>query len=150
MSAVSRSPAKEQQYKFGKYSSKASMKSEAYSLMVSSSRSSVGVLRVAACRAHLTSPSHSLKFPFSTEEEKALVVVCRLYARQGIPLSIIVFIKLASHFAKKKRVSFFLVILMLFFFERHNEVLCKARGKLTIPTRCNEVMKEKTYKFFGQ
>ena len=48
MSAVSRSPAKEQQYKFGKYSSKASTRSEAYSFMVSSSGLSVGILRVAA------------------------------------------------------------------------------------------------------
>ena len=102
MSAATRSPAKEHLYKLEEYSSQASMRDGAYSRMSAESGSTVSALRAAASRAGLTSPSHSLKFAFSLEEEKALVVVCLLYARQGARLSIIDFIKLANHFAKKE------------------------------------------------
>ena len=147
MSAVQHSPAKEQLYKFDEYSSQASTRSGAYSRMSMESGSSAGALRVAASRAGLTSPSHSLKFAFSMEEEIALVVVCQLYARQGTPLSVIDFIKLASHFAKKEEGKLFSRHFVDDFIDRHDDVLCKAKGKLTSPTRCYETMKEKTYEF---
>ena len=81
------------------------------------------------------------------QEEKALVVVCQLYARQGTPLTIIDFIQLANHVAKKKEGKSFSRHFVDDFVERYSSVLCKKKGKLTSPKRCYEAMKEKTYEF---
>ena len=61
MCAVPRSPAKELLQKLEEYSTQASTKNDAYSRVSAESGLSVGSLHVAASRAGLTYPSHSLK-----------------------------------------------------------------------------------------
>ena len=144
-----RSSRKDQLYKLEEYSAEAVTRKGAYQRLSEEAGTSVGSLYTAASRAGMTSPSHSLRFAFSEEEEKALVTVCLLYARQGTPLTIYDFLELASHFAKMEEGHLFSRHFALSFIARHSDALCKRKGKLTSPTRSYEAMQQKTEEFIA-
>ena len=107
MSAVTRTPAKAHLEEL-RESIKRSPTRRSALMRISKERGiSVDALRMAAKRAGLVSPDHSLKYAFSEMEEKGLVLTCLLYARQCTPLSIPSFIELASFFAKREKGHYF-------------------------------------------
>ena len=67
-------------------------------------------------RAGVVSPTHSLKFTFSVEEEELLAVVCLHHAHQGTPKTIPDFVSLATKFAEKKKDEkiIYLIVCILF------------------------------------
>ena len=109
----------------------------------------MGTLYSAAKRAGLTSPEHSLRFAFSLEEEEALVVVCLLHARQGTPLTRLEFRQLAAIYAKRDGGKIFSSHFVSNFVSRHSDELCAVRGKITSPTRCHGVTKQRTEDFIA-
>jgi len=130
--------------------SKASTRRGMYSRIKDECGCSEGSIRTAACRAGLTSSSHSLKCAFSMEEERALVDACIMYARQGKPFTIRHFCAVASYFAGKfERKDFFSRGFAQKFLKRHIKLLQLKEGKLTSPTRCTKTMVEKTEAFIA-
>ena len=86
MSAVTRTPAKAHLEEL-RESIKRSPTRRSALMRISKERGiSVDALRMAAKRAGLVSPDHSLKYAFSEMEEKGLVLTCLIYARQYTPL----------------------------------------------------------------
>ena len=146
-SAATSSPAKEFLYKVNEYAKEASTRKDAYKLVSLETGSSCNSLRLDASRSGLTKTGRSLKYAFSEEEEKALVTVCLMYARQNMPLTIKDFIELASIFAKKKEGHYFSYAFVSDFVKRHSDVLKKKEGKVTSPRRCIDAMQQNTQDF---
>ncbi len=149
MCAEQRSPAKEHIYKVEEYAMQATTRKGAYQRVSEETGTSTSALYMAASRAGLTSPSHSLRYAFTEEEEKALVTVCLLYARQGTPLTITEFIVLASNFAGRDESHYFSRHFVSSFVSRHSDSLSVRTGKLTSPTRIYEAMRQKTEEFIA-
>ncbi len=106
----------------------------------------VNTLRVAAMRRGLTKKYH-LKFAFDDAEEDALVAACVIHARQGIPLTVQAFIRLASKLAGFEEGRYFSYKFARNFIKRKSLDLCMKPGKQTSPTRCLETMQQLTEKF---
>jgi len=146
-SAVTASPAKEYLYRLEEYKKQASTRKDAYKRVSLETGLSSNSLRLAASRTGQTKTGRSLKYAFSEEEEKALVTVCLMYARQNMPLTLKDFIILASIYAKREEGHYFTYPFVSDFVERHSDVLKKKEGKVTSPRRCIEAMQKNTQDF---
>ena len=132
-----------------KYATRSSTRNNAYGRVSQELHVSVGALRTAAWREGKKRPRRSLKFAFSEKEEKLLEMICVIHARQGIPLTYSDFIDVASIFAKKDKKRPFSRKFVDGFINRHKDVLCKKRGKITSPTRCLGTTQEKIKEFIS-
>ena len=133
-----------------KYLSRASTRPVAYQRVAEEYGYSEGYIKKTASEMGLVSLKHSVRFTFSEEEEQALVCACIIYSRQGTPLTIDSFIQLASFFANKDEKHPFSRHFCYSFLERHSAEICLKSGKLTSPTRCSKVMREKTLEFIAR
>ena len=129
------------------YSKHACTRSEAFLRVSQETGIPVSTLRVAAMREGVIPKEHSLKYTFSEEEEEALVAACVIYARQGIPLTVRAFIKMASRYAGFEEGRFLSYNFAHTFIERKSLDLCMKTGKQTSPTRCMETMQQLTENF---
>ena len=145
-SATTSSPAKEYLYKLEEYTKEASTRKDAYKRLSLETGLSSNSFRVAATRSGLTKTGRSLKYAFSEEEEKALVALCLMYARQNMPLTIKDFIELASLYAKKEEGHYFSYSFVSKFVKRYSHVVMKKEGKFISPRRCIEAMQKKIHK----
>jgi len=140
-------PARECLDDFCRYAAEASTRKGLYGRMLTENGVKKAALCMAAKRAGAVSPTHSLKFTFSEEQEEALAVVCLLHARQGTALRIRDFIELASFLAGKKDGHKFSYRFVHEFVSRHSASICIKSAVITSPKRSLETMKSKTLDF---
>ena len=125
---------KERLERLKEYLSDPSRRKKAYALVAEEYGVSIPSIKVAASRAGLTSKSDSLRFCLSSEEEGAFVAVCLKYAHRRNPLTIPVFIELASRFTGCEEAHKLTRHFVTCFIRRHKNFLClKPRNLVSSP-----------------
>ncbi len=151
MSEGTPSPTKQSLALLAEFEGKAETRDHLYQRISAITGLSESSIRAAASRAGLTSSSRSLRCILSEEEEDALVEVCVMRTREGSPLTIPAFIKVASIFARKGENGPQLThSFVRGFIKRHSDILCKRKGKITSPKRTYEAMLQKTEDFIDE
>ena len=147
MCAAERPSAKSFLYKVDELAEQACTRDNVYQKVSEKSGKSVGSLRTAAWRLGQTKTGHSLRFLFSAAQEQALVCACVIHARQGSPMTVLDFKRMASFVAKKEPGDLVSTHFVKDFVHRHGDVLSKKEGKITSPTRSSNTMLERTKEF---
>ena len=103
MSAAERKPAKTVLYRVDELAEQPGKEGSIYKQVGDETGIKPGTIRTAALRSGRTKTGRSLHYLFTEAQEEELVLACVVHARQGIPLSMAEFRKMASYFAGKKR-----------------------------------------------
>lgn len=149
MSAYARPSIKEFLPRLVEYMRSATTRDEAYQRLADELGVSVEAVRNAASKAGLTTSNHTLRYTFSEREEEILVCACLIYARQGTPFTVPVFIDVARILAERDEDHPFSRHFVSDFVERHRDALCMDNGKITSPTRSSDKMVEMTKDFIA-